>query len=79
MKQHSRWTWLPLLAVPVLLAWLIAVPRHGSGPAGAAHAAVDCGSDGCGAAPRETSPATPQYPAPQVDDNAPPAEPPPTF
>jgi hypothetical protein len=65
MKQSPRWSWLPALALPALVAWLIALPQPAPEPVAAA--------------PQHNHPPTPPYPAPQVNDALPPEDPPPTF
>jgi hypothetical protein len=79
MKKTARWAFLALLTLAAVAAWLISGPQFASSPIGPVHAAVDCRDGGCGAGSQNRTSTTPIYPAPQVDDALPPAEPPPTF
>lgn len=75
--QPKRWSYLSLLPLPLLAGWFVSAqaPEPEAPRTPPARSAVDA------AAPDEPtwSRRTSQYPAPQVDESKPPADPPPTF
>ncbi len=67
-RQPSRWLWLAPVSTSLLAGWLTLqglAPAASPAPSAAAALLMPA--------------ATPAYPAPRVDDAAPPSEPAPTF